>query len=93
MTSACATPGMVFPSMIMMASHHTAKADNGDYIDRKIRELMDKLDGGKPFPARLDNTEQGLFLLGYYHQTQKKFDDIKAYKEKNKNTEANESEG
>lgn len=92
LTSACATPGMVFPSMIMMASHHTAKADNGEIIDRKIRELLDKLDGGTAFPARLDNTDQGLFLLGYYHETQKMFDEIKAYKEKNKNTENKESE-
>jgi len=93
LTSACATPGVVFPSMLMMASHHTAKADNGEIIDRKIRDLLNKLDGGTPFPARLDNTDQGLFLLGYYHETQKRFNNIKIYKEKNKNTENNESEG
>ncbi len=87
LTSACSTPGMVFPSMLMMAAHHTAKAENGDIIDRKIRELIDKLEGGAGFPPRLDNTEQGLFLLGYYHQTQKKFEEIQAHKEKNKNAE------
>jgi len=68
--------------MLMMASHHTAKADNGEIIDRKIRDLLNKLDGGTPFPARLDNTDQGLFLLGYYHETQKRFNNIKIYKEK-----------
>mgnify|MGYP000884383924 FL=1 len=82
LTSACATPGMVFPSLLMLAAHHTAKADRGEFIDKKIRELLNKLEGGKPFPARLDNTEQGLFLLGYYHETQKMFDDIQSSKEK-----------
>lgn len=75
LTSACATPGIVFPSMILMASHHTAKS--GSVSDAKlIASLIDKLEGGVPFPARLSNTEQGLFLEGYYHQTQKKFRDI-----------------
>lgn len=75
LTSACATPGIVFPSMILMASHHTAKS--GSVSDAKlIASLIDKLEGDVPFPARLNNTEQGLFLEGYYHQTQKKFRDI-----------------
>ena len=79
LTSACATPGLVFPSMIQMAAHHTAKS--GSIADAKlISSLIDKLEGGVPFPARLNNTEQGLFLEGYYHQTQKKFRDIEAAK-------------
>lgn len=79
LTSACATPGLVFPSMIQMAAHHTAKS--GSVADAKlIGTLIDKLEGGVPFPSRLNNTEQGLFLEGYYHQTQKKFRDIEAAK-------------
>ncbi len=70
MTSASATPALVFPSMLQTANHHLAKS--GSVADAKlIATLMDKLEGGVPFPARLNNTEQGLFLLGYYHQTQK----------------------
>lgn len=80
LTSACATPGIVFPSMILMASHHTAKSGNvGDA--KLIASLIDKLEGGVSFPARLSNTEQGLFLEGYYHQTQKKFRDIEQRKQ------------
>ena len=80
LTSACATPGLVFPSMIQMASHHMAKS--GSVGDAKlIASLIDKLEGGVPFPARLDNTEQGLFLEGYYHQVQKKFRDIEKAKQ------------
>ena len=78
LTSACATPGLVFPSMIQMASHHMAKS--GSISDAQlIASLIDKLEGGVPFPARLSNTEQGLFLEGYYHQVQKK---LKAKQEK-----------
>ena len=76
LTSACATPGLVFPSMLLMATHHTAKADAGVVYDKLIGELMAKLEGGVPFPSRLNNVEQGLFLEGYYHQKQKKFEDI-----------------
>lgn len=80
LTSACATPGLVFPSMIQMASHHMAKS--GSIGDAKlIASLIDKLEGGVPFPARLSNTEQGLFLEGYYHQVQKKFRDIEKAKQ------------
>ena len=81
LTSACATPGLVFPSMLQMAAHHTAKS--GSVADEKlIEELLDKLEGGKPFPSRLNNVEQGLFLEGYYHQVQKKFRDIENNKKK-----------
>lgn len=95
LTSACATPGLVFPSMLLMATHHTAKADNGFIYDKMIGELINKLEGGEPFPSRLNNVDQGLFLEGYYHQTQKKFDDIakaKADKAAAKNESENESE-
>ena len=90
MTSAAATPALVFPSMLQTANHHLAKS--GSVADAKlIAALMDKLEGGVPFPARLDNTEQGLFLLGYYHQTQKKFRDIEEAKN-NKSTNKDNTE-
>lgn len=28
---------------------------------------------GQPIPARMNLTDQGLFILGYYHQTQKRY--------------------
>lgn len=90
MTSATATPALVFPSMLQTANHHIAKS--GSVADAKlIATLMDKLEGGVPFPARLNNTEQGLFLLGYYHQTQKKFRDIEEAKN-NKSTNKDNTE-
>ena len=90
MTSASATPALVFPSMLQTANHHLAKS--GSVADAKlIATLMDKLEGGVPFPARLNNTEQGLFLLGYYNQTQKKFRDIEEAKN-NKSTNKDNTE-
>ena len=87
LTSASTTPALVFPGMLQMASHHISKAKNGKYSERQIIELLDKLEGGRPFPSRLTNEEQGLFLLGYYHQTQKKFKEIE---ERKKNAESEE---
>lgn len=81
LTSACATPGLVFPSMIQLASHHTAKSRSTEDV-KLIGALIDKLEGGAPFPARLNNTEQGLFLEGYYQQREKMIRDAA-----NKNSE------
>lgn len=68
-TSACATPGMVFPRLLLLASHHTAKAKYGYTSEKKIRDLEDKLEvQDNPYPAHLDFYEQGIFILGYYHQ-------------------------
>lgn len=94
LTSACTTPGMVFPSMLQMFTFHIAKLKkdekkqkDGNAIERKVRALIDMLEGGKPFPARLNNTEQGLFLEGYYQQVQKNFHTAKENRE-NKETKA-----
>lgn len=66
-TSACATPASVFPVLLRLAQHHLAKAEYGYVLDRKIQDLLGMLDA-KPFPSRLNLDEQGIFVLGYYHQ-------------------------
>ena len=80
LSSASTTPGLVFPSMLQTASYHIAKIKKDDSkpgagirIENRIGALIDMLEGGKPFPVRLNNTEQGLFLEGYYQQVQKNF--------------------
>ena len=68
-TSACATPASVFPILLKLSSHHISKAAYGYTSENKIRDLMDKLDvDNKPFPSHLTLDEQGVFILGYYHQ-------------------------
>lgn len=68
-TSACATPASVFPILLKLSNHHTAKADFGYVSENKKVELLDKLDVTQnPFPSHLNLDDQGIFILGYYHQ-------------------------
>lgn len=66
-TSACAAPASVFPTLLRLSHHHTTKAEYGARLDRQIQDLLDLLPA-EPFPARLSLDEQGIFILGYYHQ-------------------------
>ncbi len=66
-TSACAAPASVFPTLLRLSHHWTTKAEYGGVSDRKIQDLLAMLDA-KPFPTRLTLDEQGVFVLGYYHQ-------------------------
>jgi CRISPR-associated protein Csd1 len=66
-TSACATPASVFPTLLRLSHHHTQKAEYGSNLDRQIQAMLDLLEAS-PFPARLTLEEQGVFVLGYYHQ-------------------------
>lgn len=68
-TSACAAPSSVFPILLRLSQHHIAKAEYGRISDRHIQEILGLLDvEHNPIPARLTLDEQGVFVLGYYHQ-------------------------
>ena len=41
------------------------------YYEKLLTELAEKLD---EFPKRLSLEEQGKFILGYYHQMQKRYE-------------------
>lgn len=66
-TSACASPASVFPILLRLSQHHLNKAEYGGYLERQIQDLLGMLEA-KPFPTRLTLDEQGVFVLGYYHQ-------------------------
>ncbi len=66
-TSACASPASVFPTLLRLSHHWTTKAEYGGVSDRKIQDLLNLLEA-KAFPPRLSLDEQGVFVLGYYHQ-------------------------
>jgi CRISPR-associated protein Csd1 len=68
-TSACANPRSVFPTLLKLSMHHSAKLDTAYYEILKT-ELLGKLDVEQPFPSSLSLDDQGRFILGYYHQTQ-----------------------
>ncbi len=68
-TSACASPASVFPVLLRLSQHHISKAEYGYVTDRRIQAVLNLLDVEKnPIPARLTLDEQGVFILGYYHQ-------------------------
>ena len=72
-SSASATPGMVFPTLVNLAQKHLRKLDEGKKISysKQLTELMSKL--GETYPNRMNLPQQGSFQLGYYHQTQYRF--------------------
>jgi CRISPR-associated protein Csd1 len=68
-TSACASPATVFPVLLRLSQHHISKAEYGYVNDRRIEGIMSHLDvEDNPIPAHLTLDEQGIFILGYYHQ-------------------------
>ncbi len=72
--SASATPAIVFPVLLNLAQKHLKKLDGGlrTYYDKQLTKLLSKL--GEVYPARLNLPQQGSFQLGYYHQTQARFE-------------------
>ena len=79
--SACATPGVIFPQLIRLSQAHLKKLSTGLRIsyERKITAITSMFD--QSYPQRLSLYDQGIFQLGYYHQTQKRFEK----KEENEN--------
>lgn len=69
--SACATPAIVFPTLIKLAQKHLQKlnADRSKHYNKQITALMGMIH--EDFPTRMTRPEQGAFEIGYYHQTQK----------------------
>lgn len=71
--SACATPALVFPTLLRLAQSHLSKIGGGVevYYDKMITELLG--DVTQSYPLRLSLQDQGIFQIGYYHQKQKLF--------------------
>jgi len=65
--SAAATPAVVFPVLLKLAQHHIAKSDWGFKTNRSIEEILSEVDA---FPEFMNLDDQGMFMLGYYHQRQ-----------------------
>lgn len=78
--SAAATPGIVFPVLLKLSNHHLRKLNDKKkmpikiHLIKEITDLEGKLNmDGNPIPSRLNLQDQGLFILGYYHQNQKRY--------------------
>lgn len=72
--SAAAAPARVFPLLLSLSQKHLRKlSDEGSRItfNRRMQEIMEGM--GEEFPLRMTLPQQGSFYLGYYHQTQKRY--------------------
>ena len=71
--SACATPAIVFPTLVRLAQAHLKKltAPNKVYYNKQLTDLIGRMNSG--YPKHLSLNDQGVFQIGYYHQTQKRF--------------------
>ncbi len=68
--SASATPATVFPVLLNLSQKHLKKISGGLQVvlSKDMREILDII--GESFPRRMNLAQQGSFQLGYYHQTQ-----------------------
>lgn len=73
-SSACATPAVIFPMILNLVDKHLKKLDGGmkTYYSKKLGELISLI--REAYPVHHSLYDQGIFQLGYYHQTQKRFE-------------------
>lgn len=73
--SAASAPANTFPLLINLAQKHLKKIkEEGIKISfqKQIQGITEKI--GEEYPARMTMPQQGSFQLGYYHQTQKRYE-------------------
>ncbi len=66
-SSAAATPAVIFPVLLKLSRSHIAKLGPGQniYYESTIADLLSRI---AVFPTHQGLEEQGLFMIGYYHQ-------------------------
>ena len=74
-TSACSTPGSVFPNLLKLSAHHLRKLETTKkiYFEKQLTDLMSKLSPSTKNSSISTLEEQGIFILGYYHQKQERY--------------------
>lgn len=79
--AACATPASIFPILFKLKNSHIRKMNSKGkeiYYEKMLGELQGKIveacEGVPSYPKRLSLEEQGIFSLGYYFQTQKRYE-------------------
>ncbi|PRX71641.1 CRISPR-associated Csd1 family protein [Cohnella sp. SGD-V74] len=74
-STASSNPAAVFPVLLKLSQHHLSKSKFGDFRDREMQDIMQEI---RDFPVSLDLHQQGIFILGYYHQKHNYYTQIKA---------------
>lgn len=74
--AACATPASVFPVLMKLKNSHVKKIETSKksfkiYYENLLTQFMGSIE---EFPKRMTLEEQGRFILGYYHQVQKRYE-------------------
>ena len=74
--SAASTPATIFSILGNLAQKHLKKLKGSNmglcvFYEKQITEITALL--GTSFPARMSLPQQGAFQLGYYHQTQVRY--------------------
>lgn len=79
--SACATPASIFPVLFKLENSHIKKLSSSGtkiHYEKMLGELQEKIyvsdEQRDAYPRRLSLEEQGMFVLGYYHQTRKRYE-------------------
>ena len=74
--SAASTPATIFPILGNLAQKHLRKLKSSNaglcvFYEKQLGDISSLL--GSAFPARMSLPQQGSFQLGYYHQTQARY--------------------
>lgn len=81
--SACATPASIFSILLKLKNSHMKKVERKNVgIKINFEKMLTDIQSRFPvtddqmiaYPRRLSLEEQGMFILGYYHQTQKRYE-------------------
>ena len=75
-SSASATPAAVFSTLLRLEQSHMKvirrnKPSLATTLDRQLQDIMGRID--ETFPKHMNQEDQGTFVLGYYHQLQKRY--------------------
>lgn len=87
--SACTTPNLMFPKLLSLSNYHLKKLNRDKkgkaiYYNQILLSIMNNIDIDDGFPMTLSLEDKGKFILGYYHQTQKRFESKKENNETEK---------
>jgi len=78
--AASATPASVFPVLLRNTQHHLSRVRKdkpglAGMFENELGEIIDRL--GSAFPPTLGMQAQGRFAIGYYQETQARFQKVK----------------
>ncbi len=77
LNSMCSTPALVFAQLLKLKESHMKKLRRDSkglavILEQQITEIIGRLE--VPVPRQFSLEEQAVFMLGYYHQTQKRYE-------------------